>query len=183
MMDATQLALEQRSAEEQSHHSKGQFLWVWGALLVMTGIEVWLAYQNMELVRMLSILMGLSLIKAGLIIGYFMHLKFEISAMKWVTMSSLVFCLAMMLVFLPDAFRILHLGVGIVRNDASRRHARGISVAVGGPCLQPGLRHVLQQRQGRSQRRPERHQPGRPGIAVASSGLHDAGSRHGNSLQ
>jgi hypothetical protein len=28
-------------------------------------------------------------------------------------MSSLVFCLAMMLVFLPDAFRILHLGVGL----------------------------------------------------------------------
>ena len=114
MMDETQLVLEQRAAEEQRHHSKGQFLWVWAALLVMTGIEVWLAYQNMELVRMLSILMGLSLIKAGLIIGYFMHLKFEISAMKWVTMSSLVFCLAMMLVFLPDAYRILHLGVGIM---------------------------------------------------------------------
>ena len=60
---------------------------------------------------MLSILMGLSVIKAALIIAYFMHMKFEVSAMKWVTMSSLVFCLAMMLVFLPDAFRILHLGV------------------------------------------------------------------------
>jgi heme/copper-type cytochrome/quinol oxidase subunit 4 len=65
----------------------------------------------MELIRMLTILMGLSLIKAALIIAYFMHMKFEVSAMKWVTMSSLVFCLAMMLVFLPDAFRILHLGL------------------------------------------------------------------------
>jgi|SRR5579863_2740717 len=111
MNDATQFALEKRAAEEQSHHSKGQFLWVWGALLAMTGIEVWLAYQNMEPIRMLSILMGLSLLKAGLIIAYFMHMKFEISPMRWVTMSSLVFCLAMMLVFLPDAFRILHLGV------------------------------------------------------------------------
>lgn len=113
MMDATQLALEQQSAAEQRHHAKGQFLWVWAALLLMTGIEVYLAYQNMEPIRMLSILMGLSLIKGGLIIGYFMHLKFEISTMKWVTMSSVVFCLAMMLVFLPDAFRILQLGVGI----------------------------------------------------------------------
>ena len=111
MMDATQLAIEGRVAEEQRHHSKGQFLWVWAGLLVMTGIEVWLAYQNMELIRILSILMGLSLIKAALIIAYFMHMKFEVSPMKWVTMSSLVFCLAMMLVFLPDAFRILHLGV------------------------------------------------------------------------
>src|ERR1700738_3027688 len=104
MMDATQLAIEGRVAEEQRHHSKGQFLWVWAALLVMTGIEVYLAYQNMDL-----ILMGLSVIKAALIIAYFMHMKFEVSPMKWVTMSSLVFCLAMMLVFLPDAFRILHL--------------------------------------------------------------------------
>jgi cytochrome c oxidase subunit IV len=111
MMDATQLAIEGRVAEDHRHHSKGQFLWVWAALLVMTGIEVYLAYQNMEPIRMLSILMGLSLLKAGLIIGYFMHMKFEISPMKWVTMSSLVFCLAMMLVFLPDAFRILHMGV------------------------------------------------------------------------
>ncbi len=111
MMDATQLAIEGRVAEEQRHHSKGQFLWVWAALLVMTGMEVYLAYQNMELIRMLSILMALSLIKAALIIAYFMHMKFEVTPMKWVTMSSLVFCLAMMLVFLPDAFRILHLGV------------------------------------------------------------------------
>jgi cytochrome c oxidase subunit IV len=111
MMDATQLAIEHRVAEEQRHHSKGQFLWVWAALLIMTGIEVYLAYQNLELIRMLSILMGLSLIKAALIIAYFMHMKFEVSPMKWVTMSSLVFCLAMMLVFLPDAFRILHLGL------------------------------------------------------------------------
>ncbi len=111
MMDATQLTLEHEVAERHTHHPKSQFLWVWGALLVMTGIEVWLAYQNMELIRMLSILMALSLIKAALIIAYFMHMKFEVTAMRWVTMSSLVFCLAMMLVFLPDAFRILHLGV------------------------------------------------------------------------
>jgi len=56
------------------------------------------------------ILMGLSLVKATLIIGYFMHMKYEVSRMKWLTMCSLVFCLAMMMVFFPDAFRILSLG-------------------------------------------------------------------------
>src|ERR1700733_2313026 len=110
-MDAMQIALEDRVAEQHRHHGKKQFLWVWGALLVMTGGEVYLAYQNLEPIRMLSILMGLSILKAALIIAYFMHMKFEISPMRWVTMSSLVFCLAMMVVFLPDAFRILHLGV------------------------------------------------------------------------
>ena len=110
-MEADQIAIALRVAEEQRHHGKGQFFWVWGALLVMTAIEVYLTYQNLQPVRMLTILMGLSLIKAGLIIGYFMHMKFEISRMKWITMSSLVFCLAMMMVFFPDAFRIIHLGV------------------------------------------------------------------------
>lgn len=111
-MEAIQAAIAARVAEQHRHHGKAQFFWVWGALLVMTGFEVFLAYQNMEPVRMLSILMGLSILKAGLIIAYFMHMKFEISRMKWITMSSLVFCLAMMLVFLPDAFRLLNLGVG-----------------------------------------------------------------------
>ena len=110
-MDAVQLAIEERVAEQHRHHGKSQFLWVWGALLVITGIEVYLGYQNMEPVRMLSILMGLSIIKAALIIAYFMHMKFEVTRMRWITMASLVFCLAMMCVMFPDAYRLLHLGV------------------------------------------------------------------------
>lgn len=111
-MDAVQLALEEQVAEQHRHHGRAQFLWVWLALLIMTAIEVYLAYQHMEPIRMLSILMGLSLLKAGLIIAYFMHLKFELSRMRWYTMSALVFCLAMMLIFLPDAYRIVTMGVG-----------------------------------------------------------------------
>ncbi len=110
-MDAVQIEIAEQVAERHRHHAKGQFFWVWGGLLAITAVEVYLGYQNMEPVRMLSILMGLSIIKAGLIIGYFMHMKFEVSRMKWLTMCSLVFCLAMMCVFFPDAFRILHLGV------------------------------------------------------------------------
>src|SRR6478672_11348356 len=110
-MDEVQLEIAQRVAEQHRHHGKAQFFWVWGILLVITAVEVYLGYQNMEPVRMLTILMGLSIVKAAMIIAYFMHMKFEVSAMKWLTMTSLVFCLAMMLVFLPDAFRILHLGL------------------------------------------------------------------------
>jgi caa(3)-type oxidase subunit IV len=109
-MDTFQLAVEGRVAEQHRHHKVSQFFWVWGALLVLTAVEVYLGYQNMEPKRMLTILMGLSIIKATLIIGYFMHMKYEISRMKWLTMCSLVFCLAMMMVFFPDAFRILKLG-------------------------------------------------------------------------
>jgi len=110
-MDAVQQAIVARVAEQHRHHSKAPFFYVWGALLVITGIEVFLGYQNMEPVRMLSILMALSIIKAALIIAYFMHMKFEVSRMRWLTMASLVFCLAMMCVFFPDAFRIIKYGV------------------------------------------------------------------------
>jgi cytochrome c oxidase subunit 4 len=112
MEDSTQLAIEERVAEEHRHHKKALFFWVWGALLVMTAIEVYLTYQNMEPVRMLTILMGLSLIKAALIIGFFMHLKYEISRMKWLTMCSVVACLILMTIFFfPDAHRVVTLGV------------------------------------------------------------------------
>jgi caa(3)-type oxidase subunit IV len=110
-MELDQIAIATRVAEEQRHHGMGQFYYVWIALLLITGIEVYLTYQNMQPVRMLTILMGLSLIKAGLIIGYFMHMKFEISRMKWITMCALVVCLALMMIFFPDAMRIVSLGV------------------------------------------------------------------------
>lgn len=111
-MDATQLAIEERVAQQHRHHKKALFFWVWGGLLLMTALEVYLTYQNMEPKRMLTILMGLSLIKAALIIGFFMHLKYEISRMKWLTMCSVIGCLILMTIFFfPDAFRILSLGV------------------------------------------------------------------------
>src|ERR1700693_1733410 len=110
-MEPDQIAIATRGAEEQRHHGKDQFFWIWGAPLVMTAIEVYLTYQNMQPVRMLSILMGLSLLKAALIIGYFMHMKYEVSQMKWLTMCSLVLCLALMMIFFPDAWRIVTLGV------------------------------------------------------------------------
>jgi caa(3)-type oxidase subunit IV len=110
-MEADQIAIASRVAEEQRHHGKAQFFWVWGVLLVITAIEVDLAYQNLRPLRMLTILMGLSLIKAALLIGYFMHMKFEVTKMKWLTMCCLVACLTLMLIFFPDALRILSLGV------------------------------------------------------------------------
>jgi caa(3)-type oxidase subunit IV len=110
-MEAFQVAIAQRVAEQHRHHGKTQFFVVWAGLLVMTAIEVYLTYQNMPPVRMLTILMGLSLIKAALIIGYFMHMKYEVSPMKWLTMCSLVACLALMMIFFPDALRIISLGV------------------------------------------------------------------------
>jgi cytochrome c oxidase subunit 4 len=109
-MEAFQQAIAERVAEQQRHHGKSQFFWVWGMLLVLTAIEVYLTYQNLQPLRMLTILMGLSLVKAALIIGFFMHMKYEVSRMKWLTICAVGICLALMVIFFPDAFRILSLG-------------------------------------------------------------------------
>ncbi|HYX68736.1 MAG TPA: cytochrome C oxidase subunit IV family protein [Terriglobales bacterium] len=98
-------------ATPQHEHKLGVFFYVWGALLVLTGAEVFLAYQNMEPVKMLMILMGLSVIKSALIILFFMHMKYESARMRRVLMPVLVICLCLMSMFFADAVRIIHLGV------------------------------------------------------------------------
>jgi len=93
--------------------SKGQYFWVWGALLLLTAIEVVLAYKQVfGAVRMLEVLLILSVIKSALIIGYFMHLKFERALMRWMLMVSVVACFIIMYFFyFPDADRERDLGV------------------------------------------------------------------------
>jgi caa(3)-type oxidase subunit IV len=92
--------------------SRTPYYFVWVALLLLTGLEVGLAYnQVFTPIHMLEVLMGLSVIKSALIIGYFMHLKFEIARMKYVLMVALVVCLCLMFIFFADAFRIISLGV------------------------------------------------------------------------
>ena len=97
--------------QAHQHESKAQFYWVWIILLGLTVVEIILAYKQLFVpATMLAVLMVLSIIKSALIIGYFMHLKFESSTMKWALMASVIFCLCMMMVFFPDAFRVVNLG-------------------------------------------------------------------------
>ena len=84
----------------------GTFAKVWIALLVLTGIEVLLAYKQVGLILMLTVLIGLSVIKAALIIAYFMHLKFERFSLFLTLFPMLIFCIVLMLIFLGDATRI-----------------------------------------------------------------------------
>jgi cytochrome c oxidase subunit IV len=84
----------------------GTFAKVWIVLLVLTGVEVFLAYEQVGLLLMLTILVGLSVIKAALIIAYFMHLKFERFSLFLTLFPMLIFCILLMLIFLGDATRI-----------------------------------------------------------------------------
>jgi cytochrome c oxidase subunit IV len=88
------------------------FMYIWVALLVMTGIEIFIAYEQLPTLIMLTALVGLSVVKAALIIAYFMHLKFEKLSLFLTLFPMLVLCIILMLVvFMPDSVRSLNMRV------------------------------------------------------------------------
>ena len=76
---------------------------VWGWLLILTGVEVFLAYEQLPLRVMLVLLMGLSLVKAALIMAYFMHLRFEKRTLILTLIPALIVVLRRWLSFSPIA--------------------------------------------------------------------------------
>jgi cytochrome c oxidase subunit 4 len=78
-------------------------IWIW--LLVLTGFEVFLGYKHLPIIYMLVILMGVSIVKAALIVAYFMHLRFERLNLVLTIVPALVICICLLLVFFPDSFR------------------------------------------------------------------------------
>lgn len=95
-------------AEAEHEHFAGSnklFISVWVWLLVLTGIEVFLGYVHLDIRLMLTILIGLSVIKAALIVAYFMHLRFERLSLVLTLVPMLVICICLLLVFFPDSFR------------------------------------------------------------------------------
>ncbi len=95
-------------------------VWVW--LLVMTAVEVFLAYIQLPLVYMLTILMGLSIIKAALIVAYFMHLRFERLSLVLTLIPMLVVCICLLFVFFPDSFRASRLRYHYEQQPAQENH-------------------------------------------------------------
>ncbi|MGH9723162.1 MAG: cytochrome C oxidase subunit IV family protein [Bryobacteraceae bacterium] len=82
-------------------------VWIW--LLALTGGEVFLAYVQLEAILMLTILVGASVIKAALIIAYFMHLKFEKFSLFLTLFPMLILCILLMFILMPDAMRSLNM--------------------------------------------------------------------------
>lgn len=96
------------SAHAETEHFAGSnklFISVWVWLLLLTGFEVFLGYIRLPLVYMLVILMGASIVKAALIVAYFMHLRFERMNLVLTIVPAVVICICLLLVFFPDSFR------------------------------------------------------------------------------
>lgn len=98
-------------ATEHAHAGSGKkiFFVVWISLLLLTGLEVFLAYQHLQVKVMLGLLMTLSIIKASLIIAYFMHLAYERRSLVLTLMPALIFVVCMMFVAFPDSIRLFEM--------------------------------------------------------------------------
>ena len=91
--------------EDHFAGSNRLFLSVWFWLLLLTAFEVFLGYIHLSVIYMLVILMGASIIKAALIVAYFMHLRFERLNLVLTVVPALVICICLLMVVFPDSFR------------------------------------------------------------------------------
>ncbi len=91
-------------------HSNRLYLTVWTGLLVLTIVEVILAYLALSVGLMLTLLMGFSLLKTALIVAYFMHLRFEKLSLVLTLIPALVICILLLFIVFPDSLRVLELG-------------------------------------------------------------------------
>lgn len=86
------------------------YLWVWLYLIALTGLEVVLAYEQIFTLHvMLTVLMALSLVKAALIVAYFMHLRFEKMNFVLSLIPAVVIVISLLSVFFPDSMRLFAL--------------------------------------------------------------------------
>jgi cytochrome c oxidase subunit 4 len=102
-------AHEEVAASYRTHHggSNKMYLVVWFTLVALTFAEVYLAYLHLPAVTMLLLLIALSVLKAGLIMAYFMHLRFERFALALTLIPATIFCIGMMTVIFPDSVRLM----------------------------------------------------------------------------
>jgi cytochrome c oxidase subunit 4 len=102
--------MSHNNAPAHAEPKTGLFLWVWCWLLLLTAVEVYLGYKQYAVQIMITMLMSLSVIKAGLIMAYFMHLRFEKIRLVLTLIPALVIVVCLFSVFFPDSLRLISHG-------------------------------------------------------------------------
>ncbi len=101
------------SLESHAVGSTKLFVTVWIWLAVITFIEVFLAYERLRPELMLTLLVVLSLVKAALIVSYFMHLKYEKIGLTLLLIPSTIYCICMSIIYImPDGVRLMQMRMG-----------------------------------------------------------------------
>jgi cytochrome c oxidase subunit IV len=95
----------------ESTHAPGTKLYVtvWIGLLLIVGVEVALTYAGLSRGVLLTALLALAALEAGLGLAFFMHMKYERRILFWSLIPALVFVFLMLNHLWRDAARMLSL--------------------------------------------------------------------------
>ena len=77
MTEEHQRTPQAAAAHAEYHPSGREYLRVGLILVVLTCIEVFLSYSGLAGAKLIALLLSATLIKFLLVVGYFMHLKFD----------------------------------------------------------------------------------------------------------
>jgi cytochrome c oxidase subunit 4 len=95
------------TGEEKFHGMKYRtYVWVWVGLLILTGMTVSMAGMNLGRLSILIVL-AIAAFKSGLVLSYFMHLKYE---------TGLLFKL-----MIPIVLAVLTIFIGLTFTDIAFR--------------------------------------------------------------
>ncbi len=83
-------------------HQEPNYMAVFGALFLLTILEVGAVYLPIGRIGVAVILILLALTKAALVAMYFMHLKFEKRTLGIIALTPLVLCTLLIIALLPD---------------------------------------------------------------------------------
>jgi cytochrome c oxidase subunit 4 len=104
--DEAEAPAHEHEAEHAHADTNRENVIVWGGLLFLTAVEVFLAYIHIQPLMMLIVLMLLSIVKAALIVAYFMHLKFERLSLVLTIVPTLIVLFCLFAILFPDSNRL-----------------------------------------------------------------------------
>lgn len=83
------------------------YIVIYIAILALSGVQIGIAYQNIDGSQMLLRMLSVAIVQAGLAVTFFMHMKSEKRSLALFLLPATVFVLAMMNMIWSDSFRLL----------------------------------------------------------------------------
>jgi cytochrome c oxidase subunit IV len=94
---------------QSSYKGIGRYIPIYITLLVLSGLQVFLAYTKLDRNRLLAAFLAIALFSAALAVMYFMHMINERRSFFWSLIPATIFVLLMMNMIWSDSFRLLHM--------------------------------------------------------------------------
>ncbi|MPZ92219.1 MAG: cytochrome C oxidase subunit IV [Actinobacteria bacterium] len=100
----SQYAEAQEEIELEHHPEPGQYVKIAVILAILTAMEVAVAYLDALSDVIIPVLGALAIAKFAMVVGYFMHLKFDSKLFRYLFVTGLVFAIALFSIVLTIFF-------------------------------------------------------------------------------